>query len=87
MKVAKKSPRRSLGTARRATLTLSGEVYRKIDELRGAQSRSAWVQRLIEREEQHHEREHLAQILREQYTAAVNQETLALNKQFPVHEK
>ena len=88
MKVAKKSPRRSPGaTPRRATLTLSGETYCKIDGLRGEQSRSAWIHQLVEREEQRHERERFAQKLREQYTAAVTRETLALNKEFPVHEK
>ncbi len=88
MKVAKKSPRRSpIPPQRRATLTLSGDTYRKIDQLRGEQPRSAWIQRLVEREEQHHERERLAQTLRDQYTPAVTRETLALNKEFPVHEK
>jgi hypothetical protein len=89
MKVAKKSPRSSRAESprRRATLTLPGETYSKIDELRGSQSRSAWLQRLVEREEQRRERERFAQTLRQQYTAEVRRETLALNKQFPIHEK
>lgn len=89
MKVAKKSPRsgRTASPRGRATLTLPGETYSKIDELRGDQSRSAWLQRLVEREEQRRERERFAQTLREQYTAEVRRETLALHKQFPIHEK
>ena len=89
MKVAKKSPQgvRRESPRRRATLTLPGETYSKIDELRGDQSRSAWLQRLVEREEQRRERERLAQTLRQQYTAEVRRETLTLNKQFPIHEK
>ena len=88
MKVAKKSPEKSQkASSLRATLTLAGETYRKIDELRGGQSRSAWVQRLIEREDERCAREHFAQKLRQQYTAEVSRETLALNKEFPIHEK
>jgi predicted RNA-binding protein YlxR (DUF448 family) len=88
MKVAKKSPRRVLAASpRRATLTLTAEIYGKIDQLRGGQSRSAWVQRLVENEEQRRERERLAQKLNEEYTAAVARETLALNQEFPIHEK
>jgi hypothetical protein len=83
MKVAKKSP----STSSRATLTLAAETYAKIDQLRGEQSRSAWVQRLVESEEQRRDRERLAQKLSQEYTAAVARETLALNREFPVHEK
>lgn len=87
MKVAVKSPRRSpVAPLRRATLTLSGETYRKIDELRGEVPRSVWLHKLVEREGQRREREHFAQILRDQYTAAVVQETLTLNEEFPIHE-
>jgi hypothetical protein len=88
MKVAKKSPRRALATSpRRATLTLTAEVYRKIDQLRGGQPRSAWIQRLVENEEQRRERERLAQTLSKEYTAAIARETLALNQEFPIHDK
>lgn len=88
MKVAKKSPPKVLrASPRRATLTLTAEIYGKIDQLRGGQSRSAWVQRLVENEEQRRERDHLAQKLNEEYTATVARETLALNQEFPIHEK
>jgi len=87
MKVAKKSPRKRLGSARsRATLTLSMETYRKIDALRGDESRSAWVQRLIDREEARRERAQFAQQLRSEYTPRVCRETLAINEEFPIHE-
>ena len=76
----------SFATPAGATLTLNGETYRKIDELRGAESRSAWVTRLIEREEKRLERERFAVSLREHYTPKVCRETLALNEQFPIHE-
>jgi predicted CopG family antitoxin len=72
---------------RRATLTVTAEIYGKIDQLRGEQSRSAWLQRLVENEEQRRERARLAQQLNEEYTAAVARETLALNREFPIHDK
>ncbi len=88
MKVAKKSPRRApVSTPNRATLTLSRETYRKIDELRGEKPRSVWIQSLVQREEERHQREQLAQTLREQYTPAVVRETLALNESLPVHDR
>lgn len=88
MKVAKKSPRRaSEAPPRRATLTLPVETYGKIDRLRGEKSRSAWIQRLIETEEERRERELLRQTLNEEYSAAVVRETLALNEEFPIHDK
>ncbi len=88
MKVAKKSLNRSpSGSPPRATLTLARETYRKIDQLRGEHSRSAWIQRLIEREEERCARDRFAQKLRKQYTPDVSRETLALNKEFPIHEK
>lgn len=86
MKVVKKSPEKRAAVARRATLTLSVETYRKIDALRGDAARSAWVQELIEREEERRERERLASTLREQYTDAVCRQTLAINDEFPIHE-
>jgi predicted RNA-binding protein YlxR (DUF448 family) len=87
MKVAKKSLWRSIKASSRTTVTLAGETYRKIEQLRGDQSRSAWIDQLVKDEEERRERERLARALRQQYTAAVVRETLALNKEFPIHEK
>ena len=83
MKVAKKSP---ASAPARATLTLSRDMYRKIDELRGPEARSAWLKRLIEQEEQRRERERFAETLRQQYTKAVCRQTLLANEEFPIHE-
>ena len=87
MKVAKKSPNKRSASGHRATLTLSLEVYRKIDELRGAQPRSVWVQGLVEREERQRQRDQFAEALRAQYTDEVCRETLAVNDEFPVREQ
>lgn len=87
MKVAKKSPAKRAVAYDRATLTLTGDVYRKIDALRGSQARSAWVQELVEREERRRARDQFAETLRAQYTEKVCRETLALNDQFPVHDR
>ena len=86
MKVAKKSPRKAVAAAGRATLTLSLEAYRKIDALRGDSPRSVWVQELIDREEARRERARFAVTVGEQYTDAVCRQTLAVNDEFPVHE-
>ena len=83
MKVAKNSPR---GEPGRATLTLSRDVYRKIDELRGSEARSAWLKQLIEQEEQRRVRARFAETLRQQYTEAVCRQTLLANEEFPIHE-
>ncbi|MBA2434624.1 MAG: hypothetical protein H0V54_05980 [Chthoniobacterales bacterium] len=66
---------------------MNAEIYRKIDRLRGGESRSSWVQRLVEGEASRMERERLAERLREEYTVTVRRETLALNEAFPIHEK
>ncbi len=87
MKVARKSPKKRLPGGNRATLTLSLEVYRKIDRLRGAEARSSWVQGLVEREERQREREQFVQALHAQYTPEVCRETLSVNEEFPVHEQ
>jgi predicted CopG family antitoxin len=87
MKVANKSPRKRAPAVNRATLTLSLDVYRKIDELRGTKARSAWVQELVEREERKRERDQFAEALRAQYTDEVCRQTLAVNDEFPVHEQ
>lgn len=84
MKVAYKSPAKRRAPATRATLTLSMEVYRKIDRLRGAEARSVWVQGLVERER---ERAALAETLLAQYSADVCRETLLVNDEFPVDEQ
>ena len=87
MKVARKSPKKSRpGEPARATLTLSRDMYRKIDELRGPEARSAWLKRLIEQEEQRRERERFAETLRQQYTEAVCRQTLLANEEIPIHE-
>lgn len=86
MTVARKSPRDRQAEGR-ATLTLSLEVYRKIDRLRGTEARSVWVQGLVEQEEKRRQREQFAQALRTEYTAEVCRETLSVNEAFPVHDK
>jgi hypothetical protein len=87
MKVAKKSPAKRLAaTRKRATLTLNAATYERIEGLRGSESRSAWVQRLVEKEEVRSDRESLIERLREQYTPEVCRETLELNEEYPVHE-
>lgn len=87
MKVAEKSQKKRRAGSGRATLTLSAEIYRKIDQLRGDKARSVWVQNLIEREEQERARQQFAQSLAEQYTPKVCRETLAVHAEFPVHEQ
>ena len=88
MKVAKKSPLKSPPrTASRATLTLPAATYRQIEELRGDEPRSAWIQKVVENEARRRERENFAEQLRAEYTPAVTRETLALNREFPIHEK
>ena len=87
MKVAQKSLRKPVRPARCATLTLSLDTYRKIDAMRGEETRAAWVQKLIDREEAKRERAWLAATLREQYTPAVCRETLAVNETYPIREK
>ena len=87
MKVAKKSPpKRLTATHRRATLTLNAATYERIEALRGSESRSAWVQRLVEKEEARLERERFLEKLRQQYTPEVCRQTLAINDEYPVHE-
>jgi hypothetical protein len=88
MKVAKKSLRkRREAASNRATLTLSRETYRQIDELRGEASRASLVQRLIEAERERRERSALAELVRQQYTPDVCRQTLALNDELPIHEE
>ncbi len=87
MKVARKSPQKRPDASQRATLTLSAEVYRKIDQLRDGQPRSVWIQRLVEREEEKRARDKFAEDLRTQYTGEVCRETLAINQEYPIHEQ
>lgn len=84
MKVAKKSPTVSPS---RATLTLSTETYGKIDQLRGQQSRSAWLQQVVAKEEKRRAREELLQRINEEYTPEVIRQTLRVNNEYPIHEK
>ena len=87
VKVAKKSPQSARGqSSGRATVTLPRDTYQKIDELRGAQPRSAWLRQLIEREEKRRQHDRFASLLRRQYTPTVVKETLAVNEEFPIHE-
>ena len=88
MRVAKKSPlaARNQSTGR-ATVTLPRDTYEKIDELRGSQPRSAWLRQLVDREEKRREHDRLASLVRKQYTPAVVKETLAVNEEFPIHDK
>ena len=86
VKVAKKSPpKRLTGSRKRATLTLSAETYQKIENLRGSDSRSAWVQQLIDKEESRMERERLNERLRKEYTPEVCRQTLAINDELPIY--
>lgn len=87
MKVASKSPGKRRLKSNRATLTLSAESYRKIDQLRGDKARSVWVQELVEREERARARRAFAETLSEQYTPAVCRETLSVHEEFPIHEQ
>ena len=88
MKVATKSPGRRLAASpSRATLTLDIETYRKIDALRGEAPRSAWVQALVLEEEKRREREAFIERVRQQYTPKVCRETLAINAEYPIHER
>ncbi|MEO7317717.1 MAG: hypothetical protein ABIZ56_01880 [Chthoniobacteraceae bacterium] len=87
MKVAKKSPKkRSAAPPARATLTLDIGTYRKIDTLRGEMNRAAWVQDLIEREQERRDREAFVDLVRQQYTPEVCRETLVINEEYPIHE-
>lgn len=87
MKVAKKSPPRRRGASlRRATLTLDIETYRKIDALRGEATRAAWLQALVNAEQERREREAFIELVRRQYTPEVCRETLRINDEFPIHE-
>jgi hypothetical protein len=87
VKIAKKSPpKRLTGLRQRATLTLSAETYRKIENLRGSDSRAAWVQQLVEKEESRVEKVRLNERLRKEYTPEVSRQTLAINEELPIHE-
>ena len=87
MKVAKKSPKR-LRTRRpptRNTLTLSADAYQLVDELRGEESRSAYVQRLVERERARQEHEEFIARVNAEYTPEVCAQTLRVHAEFPMH--
>ena len=88
MKVAKKSPRKKppVATSGRATLTVSRDIYGKIERLRGSESRSAWIKRLVDEEEQRRKRVRLADTLRQEYSAAVCRETVRANDDYPIHD-
>ena len=87
MKVATKSPlsRRKVVPAR-ATLTLPMETYRLVDELRGGEARSVFLESLIRQEHDRRERDAWLAKGRAQYTPEVCRRTLELNAMFPVHE-
>jgi hypothetical protein len=86
MKVARKSPAGSKAAANRSTLTVDAETYRRIDTLRDGESRSAWIQGLVRREEERIERQKFIERARAEYTPEVCRQTLKLNDEFPIHE-
>jgi hypothetical protein len=81
MKVASKSP------IRRRTLTLPLAALSLLDQLREGQSRSAYLERLLEREYRRIERERFHAEVNAAYTPEVCEETLRINEEFPAHEE
>jgi len=83
MKVAKKSPEnRSIAVPARITLTLPIETYRLIDELRGNEPRSVFLESLVQQERERRERDRWLAKGRAQYTPEVCRRTLELNAMF-----
>jgi hypothetical protein len=80
MKVASKSP------LRRRTLTLPLRAFSLLDRLRDEKSRSAYLERLLEREYRRIEQERFYAAVNAAYTPEVCEETLRANEEFPVHE-
>jgi hypothetical protein len=87
MKVAKQSPvvQAKSRPSSRNTLTLPVETYRTIDELRGDQSRSAYVQAVIEREKRRRDRAEFIAKVNAEYTPEVCAQALRINRQYPIH--
>jgi hypothetical protein len=81
MKVAKKSP------FKRRTLTLPVAAFSLLDRLREGAPRSAYLERLLEREFRRLELERFHAEVNAAYTAEVCEETLRVNEEFPVHEE
>ena len=80
MKVACKSP------AKRRTLTLPTQTFSLLDRLRERQSRSAYLESLLKREDRRLEQEQFCAAVTAAYTPKVCEETLRLNQELPVHE-
>jgi hypothetical protein len=80
MKVAKKSPQE------RRTLTLPLAAFALLDRLRGGAPRSAYLERLLERENRRLEQERFHAEVNAAYTVEVCEETLRVNEVLPVHE-
>jgi hypothetical protein len=88
MKVVKKSPsKRRAPAARRATLTVDAETYRRIDTLRNGESRSGWIQELVRREEERIERKKFLAQLEAEYTPEVCRQTLKIHAEYPIHDE
>ncbi len=80
-KVARKTP------AARQTLTLSADAYRQIEALRGSEARSAFVERLLEKERRRREREEFIESVNAACTPEFCRETLKINAEFPIHDE
>jgi hypothetical protein len=80
MKVAKKSP------LPRRTLTLPVAAFPLLDRLRVEMSRSAYVEGLLEREDDRIEEKRFQAEVNAAYTAEVCEETLRVNDEFPIDE-
>jgi hypothetical protein len=81
MKVAQKS------LAERRTLTLPARSLVLLDQLRGRMAKSVYLESLLERERARIEEERFFTSANSAYTPAVCEETLRVNKEFPIHER
>lgn len=79
MKVAKKSP------LSRRTITLPVGSLALIDELRGSESKSAYLERLLAREKERIEEDEFVAAVNAAYTPEVCAETLRVNEEYPIH--
>jgi hypothetical protein len=67
-------------------MTLPRQAFVLLDRLREGKSRSAYLERLLEREYRRIEQEKFCAAVNAAYTPKVCAETLRLNEEFPVHE-
>jgi hypothetical protein len=79
LKVARKSPNRG-------TLTLSGEALRLLEQMRGKNPKSTYVEKLLRDEAGRLERSAFYEEANQAYTSRVCEETLKVHQDFPVHE-